>query len=70
MQEERGSKPRSRLKVTFDILMAKYRGGKASIKGHENRIIRFSKSDYPISLDQASTSAAGSSSSNQSRAPL
>jgi hypothetical protein len=36
------SKPRSHQKVTFDVLMAKYRYGKADIKGHENRIIRFS----------------------------
>jgi hypothetical protein len=35
------SKPRSRPKVTFDILMAKYRGGKAGIRGRENRTIRF-----------------------------
>jgi hypothetical protein len=37
-----GSKPPSHPKVTFDILMAKYRGGKASIKSRENRTIRFS----------------------------
>jgi hypothetical protein len=35
------SKPRSHPKVTFNILMAKYRDGKASIRGHENRTIRF-----------------------------
>jgi hypothetical protein len=35
------SKPRSHPKVTFDILMAKYRGGKAGIRGCENRTIRF-----------------------------
>jgi hypothetical protein len=35
------SKPRSRPKVTFDILMAKYRDGKTNIKGRENQTIRF-----------------------------
>jgi hypothetical protein len=30
------SKPRSRPKVTFNILMAKYRDGKAGIRGHKN----------------------------------
>jgi hypothetical protein len=61
------SKPRSRPKVTFDILLAKYRDGKAGFKGRENRTIRVFKSDYPIFLDQASTSTAASSSGNQSR---
>jgi hypothetical protein len=36
------SKPRSRQKVTFNVLMAKYREGKVGIKGHENWTIRFS----------------------------
>jgi hypothetical protein len=36
------SKPQSRLKVTFNILMVKYRDGKAGIKGHKNWTIRFS----------------------------
>jgi hypothetical protein len=35
------SKPQSHLKVTFDILMAKYRDGKTDIRGHENRTILF-----------------------------
>jgi hypothetical protein len=35
------SKPRSHPKVTFNILMAKYRDGKASIRGHKNRTIQF-----------------------------
>jgi hypothetical protein len=35
------SNPRSRPKVTFDILMAKYRDGKAGIRGRKNRTIRF-----------------------------
>jgi hypothetical protein len=64
------SKPRSRPKVTFDILMAKYRDGKAGIRGQENWTIRFPKPDHLISLGQVSTFAAGSSSNNQSRVPL
>jgi hypothetical protein len=35
-KENERSKPQSRPKITFNILMAKYRDGKASIKGHEN----------------------------------
>jgi co-chaperonin GroES (HSP10) len=62
-------KPRSHLKVTFDIIVAKYRGDNVGIRGHKNQIIRFLKLNYPISLDQASTSTVGSSSSNQSRIP-
>jgi hypothetical protein len=35
------SYPRCHPKVTFDILMAKYRDGRTSIRGHENRTIQF-----------------------------
>jgi co-chaperonin GroES (HSP10) len=35
------SKPRSRPKITFNIIMAKYRDGNTDIRGHENWIIRF-----------------------------
>jgi hypothetical protein len=35
------SKPQSHPKVTFNIFMAKYRDGKAGIRGHENRTIQF-----------------------------
>jgi hypothetical protein len=38
-------------------------GGRTGIKGHENWIIRNTKPDSPVSLGQASTSTAGSSSS-------
>jgi hypothetical protein len=62
-------KPQSCPKATFDILMAKYREGRAGIKGHENRTIRFPKPDHLVSLGQASTSTAGSSSSKRSRTP-
>jgi hypothetical protein len=64
------SKSRFRPKVTFNILMAKYRDGKAGFRGHENWTIRFSKPDYSVSLDQASTSTAASSFGNQSRTSL
>jgi hypothetical protein len=49
--------------------MAKYRDVKASFRGHENWTIRFSKPNYPVSLDQASTSTTTSSSDNQSGTP-
>jgi hypothetical protein len=35
------SKQHSHPKVTFDILMAKYRDGKASIRGRKNQTIQF-----------------------------
>jgi hypothetical protein len=35
------SKPRSYPKITFDILMAKYRDGKSGIRGRKNWTIRF-----------------------------
>jgi hypothetical protein len=54
------SKSRSRPKVAFNILMAKYRDGKAGFRGP--------KPDYPISLYQVSTFATGSLSNDQSRA--
>jgi hypothetical protein len=55
-------------KATFDILMVKYKEGRADIRGHENWTIRNTKLDSPVSLSQTSTSAAGSSSSKRSRA--
>jgi hypothetical protein len=63
------SKPRSHPKVTFDILMAKYRDSRANVRGHKNRTIQFSKLDHLISLDQASTSATERSSNQQPRTP-
>jgi hypothetical protein len=42
--------------------MAKYKEGRADIRGHKKRTIRNLKSDSLVSLSQASTSAAGSSS--------
>jgi hypothetical protein len=35
-QKNEGSKPQRRPNATFDILMAKYKKGRASIMGHEN----------------------------------
>jgi hypothetical protein len=45
------SKPWSRPKVTFDILMFKYRDGKVSIRGRKNWTIRFPKPEHLVSLD-------------------
>jgi hypothetical protein len=50
--------------------MAKYRDGKAGIRGHENRTIWFPKTDHSVSLGQVGTFTTGSSSNDQSRAPL
>jgi hypothetical protein len=63
------SKPPQRSKATFDILMVKYKEGRAGIRGHENRTIRNDKPDSPVSLSQANTFAAGSLSKKRSRAP-
>jgi hypothetical protein len=35
-QMNEGSKPQRRPKATFDILMAKYKEGRAGLRGHEN----------------------------------
>jgi hypothetical protein len=68
-QKNEKSNPHHRPKATFDILMAKYKEGRADIREHDNWIIRNPKSDSPVSLGQVSTSAAGSSSSKRSRTP-
>jgi hypothetical protein len=36
-QKNEGGKPQQRPKATFDILVAKYKEGRAGIRGHENR---------------------------------
>jgi hypothetical protein len=64
-QKNEGSKSQRCPKATFDIFMAKYKEGRAGIRGHENRTIRNTKLDSPIFLSQASTSAAKSLSSRQ-----
>jgi hypothetical protein len=60
-QKNEGSKPQRHPKATFDILMARYKEGRASIRGHKNQTIRNPKPDSPVSLSQASTSVARSS---------
>jgi hypothetical protein len=54
-------------KATFNILMTKYKKGRADIRSHENWTIRNTKLDSLISLSQVSTSTAGSSSGKRSR---
>jgi hypothetical protein len=45
-----GGKPQRRPKATFDILMAKYKEGRPSIRGCENWTIRNAKLNNPVSL--------------------
>jgi hypothetical protein len=68
-QKNEGSKAQQHQKATFNILMAKYKEGRANIRGHENWTIRNIKSDSLISLSEASTSTIGSSSGKRSRTP-
>jgi hypothetical protein len=68
-QKNEGGKPQRRPKATFDILMAKYKEGRASVRGRKNQTIQNPKPDSPISLSQASTSTARSSSVKRSRTP-
>jgi hypothetical protein len=39
-QKNEGGKPQRHPKATFDILMAKYKDGRANIRGHKNWTIR------------------------------
>jgi hypothetical protein len=61
-QKNDGSKPKLCPEATFDILMAKYKEARVSIRGQENWTIRNTKPDSLVSLSQASTYVAGSSS--------
>jgi hypothetical protein len=61
-QKNEGSMPQQCHEATFDILMAKYNEGGANIRGRKNQTIRNTKPDSSVSLSQASTSIAGSSS--------
>jgi hypothetical protein len=61
-QKNEGAKPQCRPKATFDIPMAKYKQGRASIRGHENWTIRNPKLDCSVSLSQASSSTTETSS--------
>jgi hypothetical protein len=65
-QKNEGGKPQRHPKATFDILMAKYKEGRASIRRHKNWTIRNMKPDSPVSLSQASSSTVGSSSGKRS----
>jgi hypothetical protein len=61
-QKNEGTKPQRIPKATFNILMARYKEGRAGIRGHENRTIWNTKSGSLVSLSQTSTSTVGSSS--------
>jgi hypothetical protein len=65
-QKNEGGKPQCRPKATINILLAKYKEGRAGIKGRKNHTIWNPKPDSPVSLNRASTSAAGSSSDKRS----
>jgi hypothetical protein len=69
-KNEGGGELQQRPKATFDILMAKYKEGRADIGGRENRTIWNSKSNSLVSFSEANTSTYGSSSSKRSRTPL
>jgi hypothetical protein len=56
-------------KVTFDILLAKYKEDRASVRRHKNWSIQNPKPDSPVSLSQASSFVAGSLSGKRSRTP-
>jgi hypothetical protein len=49
-QKNEGGKPQQCPKTTFNILMAKYKEGRAGIRGHKNWAIQNTKTDSPISL--------------------
>jgi hypothetical protein len=61
-QKNERNKPQQCPKATFNILLAKYKEDRAAMRERENWIIRNVKPDSPVSLSQASTYAAGSSS--------
>jgi hypothetical protein len=65
-KNERG-KPQRHPKATFNILLAKYKEGRAGVRGHENWTIQNPKLYSLVSLSQASSSTAGSLSSKRSR---
>jgi hypothetical protein len=69
-QKNEGGKPQCCPKATFDILMAKYKEGRASVSGRENWTIRNPKPDSPVFLSQTNNSTVGSSSDKRSRTPL
>jgi hypothetical protein len=66
-QKNEGGKPQQHPMATFDILTAKYKDGRAGIRGYKNRTIQNTKPDTPIFLGQASTSRGRSSSGKRSQ---
>jgi hypothetical protein len=68
-QKNERSKPQQRPKAIFDILMDKYKKGRADIREHKNQTIWNAKAESPVSLSQASSSVVGSSSAKRSRTP-
>jgi hypothetical protein len=68
-KKNEGGKPQQLPKTTFYILMAKYKEGRAVIRGRENRTIRNTKPDNLVSLGQASSSTTRSSSGKRSQTP-
>jgi hypothetical protein len=69
LRKNEGSKLQKCPKATIDILMAKYKEGRAGIRGCKNQSIQNTKSDSLVSLSWASTSAARSSSGKQYQTP-
>jgi hypothetical protein len=65
-QKNEGGKPQRRPKATFDILMAKYKEGRAGVMGRKNQTIWNPKLGL-VSLSQACSFAAGSSSGKRSQ---
>jgi hypothetical protein len=63
------SKTHQRPKATFDILIAKNKEGKTDIREREKQTIHNAKRNSLVSLSQASTSTAKSSSSKRSWTP-
>jgi hypothetical protein len=61
-QKNKGGKPQRRPKATFDILMAKYKEGRAGIRGNQNQTIQNTKRGSLVFLSRASTSTAERSS--------
>jgi hypothetical protein len=68
-QKNEGSKPQRCPKATFNILMVKYKEGRADIRGNENWTIRNTKPDSLVSLSQAITFAAETLSGKRSQTP-
>jgi hypothetical protein len=62
-----GGKQHQCPKATFDILITKYKEGRAGIRGPKNWSIRNTKPDSLVSLGQASTSTTWSSSNKRSQ---